>query len=191
MGAGCVSPESNPCSPQDSRVKECRGKPCGVMCIASYRVPPGTEFSHMCDGKGKCVNAELNPCSQNGCRAYEGYSAKKCGDECDSGDVIGRCDKQLNCATGSLGYTPKATLCGAMCKVKNNVQCFGDDIGNAVGRRNAPQVDSAAHCCVLCKNTPGCKAWSWNGGKNSNKRCYVKHSCSTKRSSHGVFSGWS
>jgi len=61
-------------------LNECKNKPCGDVCSKG-----------MCDGNGFCVNGELNPCAVHGC------DGKKCGDDCLSGDIMGWCDKDLNC----------------------------------------------------------------------------------------------
>ena len=79
---------------------------CGAPCTA--------EFDGMgpkiCDGKGRCVSPEMNPCAVHGCKG------KDCGDSCLMGDIMGWCD-----ATGDCSFAQE-TRCGKS-KTKGS-KCF-------------------------------------------------------------------
>merc|ERR1719334_97592 len=64
-----------------AEIDECVGKSCGTICSGG-----------VCDGRGSCVSAWLNPCSKQGCDGL------KCGDQClYQGDISGICDLEGKC----------------------------------------------------------------------------------------------
>ena len=64
-------------------------KNCGLPCKSKSKIMGPS----ICDGKGSCVAAELNPCEVHGCEG------KNCGQKCLMGDMRGWCD-----ATGNCGF---------------------------------------------------------------------------------------
>ena len=48
-----------------------------------------------------------------------------------------------------------------ICSATAHVGCGGGH--DLVGLRSAPKVHTAAACCAICKRTPNCTAWTWNG----------------------------
>ena len=68
---------------------ECQDKTCGQSCSKG-----------ICDGDGRCVSGEENPCAFHGC------DGKSCGESCLSGDIMGTCD-----ASGECNFNPKAIHC--------------------------------------------------------------------------------
>merc|ERR1719473_2002842 len=76
---------------------------------------------------------------------------------------------------------PATALPLDICAPVAGLQCYGDDI------RDAGVVGDAQACCHLCRQTAGCKAWTWN--ENIDQHCWVKRACSDARSSEGYVSG--
>lgn len=68
---------------------ECQDKTCGHSCSKG-----------ICDGDGRCVSGEENPCAFHGC------DGKSCGESCLSGDIMGTCD-----ASGECNFNPEAIHC--------------------------------------------------------------------------------
>merc|ERR1712080_765955 len=92
--------------------KVCSKAGCGIMCGNAM----------MCNGKGQCVSAEMNPCEEHGC------DEKECGDECLSGDIMGVCNMKGECDYSNVypncpDKVCSKAGCGIMCG--NAMMCNG------------------------------------------------------------------
>jgi len=47
---------------------------------------------------------------------------------------------------------------GSLCTAVANVNCPGNDI--QPNKTDHPKTESAAACCTVCQDTPGCTAWT-------------------------------
>ena len=65
---------------------------------------------------------------------------------------------------------------------EDNTAYYGNNLNMPWNEKNGDLKSSSTECQRTCDKTSGCNFWSWMKGR---KRCYLKHSKSTRHPVHG------
>jgi hypothetical protein len=80
-----------------------------------------------------------------------------------------------NTNISSSSSSAAAAATGDICSSATaHLGCSGGH--DLVPLKTAPRMHAASDCCALCKKTPNCTAWTWNG-PGGNLMCYPKTAC--------------